>query len=472
MKNLRTTIATFGAAAVVAVALIPTSAAAADDVAFASPEFKACVNEALGQAADAAISTAQAGSITDLTCTDKTFTDLSDVALLPALETLDISRGAAYDLSPVADEGIEVTAEDMLVTLPAVEPGATVTNPLRSLLNAPVIPAPAAAAASVTVDPATGDWTFTAPVESSTDAPILTWDSADAAANSSFSGSVVQSAAAAAITPPIDAAPPVVTVQPESQTVTEGDALTFAADATSEGPVTVQWMASFDGGATWQVPSEGGTDKTLAIDFAPLEWSGALIRAEFTNSAGTVSTEAATLTVNALTGPPTVLTQPADLTVTEGETAEFKATATHGYEEFDYEWYMSTDGGATWEVVEAEEVDAPSEDEAAMTPFSVQGAETWVRFTAALKDDGLMFKAEFTNVDGSVMTEPATLTVLPIAGAATPTPETPATAAPTNNAKLANTGANNTLIFAAIAGALVVAGAAAVVVVRRKRHAA
>ncbi|MFG6277919.1 hypothetical protein [Microbacterium sp. 5K110] len=86
---------------------------------------------------------------------------------------------------------------------------------------------------------------------------------------------------------------PVVTTQPQSQTVASGASLTLTAAAT--GATSMQWYTSLDNGATWKTIA-GATDTT----YAGTVFAGGpspRFRATFTNTSGSVTTDAAIITV-------------------------------------------------------------------------------------------------------------------------------------------------------------------------------
>ncbi|MCI0157190.1 LPXTG cell wall anchor domain-containing protein [Leifsonia shinshuensis] len=88
---------------------------------------------------------------------------------------------------------------------------------------------------------------------------------------------------------------------------------------------------------------------------------------------------------------PVITLAPAALTVGDGGTAAFTASAT-GYPAPTVQWVRSTDGGATY--------------------TAIAGATaTTLSFTAALADNGYRYAARFDNASGTVTTLPATLTV-------------------------------------------------------------
>ena len=86
---------------------------------------------------------------------------------------------------------------------------------------------------------------------------------------------------------------------PESKTVTEGQNASFEATASGFPVPTVQWEESTNGGGTWTtIP--GATSGTLSVPGTTLAESGDEYRATFTNTVPeSLTTTAATLTVNA-----------------------------------------------------------------------------------------------------------------------------------------------------------------------------
>ncbi|HSL28108.1 MAG TPA: MBG domain-containing protein [Anaerolineales bacterium] len=89
---------------------------------------------------------------------------------------------------------------------------------------------------------------------------------------------------------------PAMTTQPTNQTVTYGDNAVFTAAASGTSP-SLQWQQSTDSGANWNnIP--GATTSPLTITTPGVSQSGTQYRAVFTNTCGTVTSNAATLTVN------------------------------------------------------------------------------------------------------------------------------------------------------------------------------
>ena len=110
----------------------------------------------------------------------------------------------------------------------------------------------------------------------------------------------------------------------------------------------------------------------------------------FTNSQGSVTTSAATLTVQSA---PVVTTQPTSQTVAAGTAnVTFTAAAT-GSPTPTVQWLVSTNGGASF------------------TPISGATSATYTIASATEGLTGNEYEATFTNTSGSVTTNPATLTV-------------------------------------------------------------
>ncbi len=189
-----------------------------------------------------------------------------------------------------------------------------------------------------------------------------------------------------AFTLTIDEAP-AITTQPTDQTVVSGNPVSFSAAASGFPAPTVQWQVSTDGGATFNnIP--GATSTTLTFSAAASN-DGYQYQAVFTNTAGTATTTAATLTVNV---PPSVTTNPTNQMVLLGSSVSFTAAAS-GKPVPTVQWQLSTDGGTTF-------TDIPG------------ATSTTLTFTPVLTDNGNQYRAVFTNTAGTATSTAATLTVI------------------------------------------------------------
>src|SRR5262249_11946094 len=96
---------------------------------------------------------------------------------------------------------------------------------------------------------------------------------------------------------------PWITTQPASQTVTAGQTATFSVVAAGTAPLSYQWNKN--GAAISGATSSSYTTPTTISD------NGAQFTVLVSNPAGSVTSAAAGLTVNAVTTPPSITTQPA-----------------------------------------------------------------------------------------------------------------------------------------------------------------
>jgi hypothetical protein len=140
-------------------------------------------------------------------------------------------------------------------------------------------------------------------------------------------GTVTSSAAS--LTVSASAVAPSIATQPASVTVTAGSAASFSVAANGTGPLSYQWQK---GGAN----ISGATSSTYSIASVQNGDAGSYT-VVVTNSAGTVTSSAATLTVSAAATAPAITTQPANQTVTAGSAVTFSVTAT-GTATLTYQW--------------------------------------------------------------------------------------------------------------------------------------
>ena len=89
---------------------------------------------------------------------------------------------------------------------------------------------------------------------------------------------------------------PTITTQPENQTVTVGQTASFTVTATGEN-LSYQWQQRTNSGSDWTNISENATSSTYTISNTTTDMSGYQYRCVVSNSAGSVTSSAATLTV-------------------------------------------------------------------------------------------------------------------------------------------------------------------------------
>jgi hypothetical protein len=136
---------------------------------------------------------------------------------------------------------------------------------------------------------------------------------------------------AAVLTVNSAASAPGITTQPAGATVTVGGTATFTVVASGTAPLSYQWSK---GG----VAISGATSATYALTNVQAANAGSYT-CTVTNSAGSVTTTAAVLTVSTTAVAPGIATQPAGATVTVGGNVTFTVAA-NGSLPLTYQWYV------------------------------------------------------------------------------------------------------------------------------------
>src|ERR1700722_12787938 len=127
---------------------------------------------------------------------------------------------------------------------------------------------------------------------------------------------------------------PVITTQPANQSVTVGQTAVFSVMATGTAPLSYQWQknsANISGAtaASYTTPAtlSGDNGATFRVVVTNSGGSATTFRVVVTNSGGSATSSAATLTVTAGSVAPSTTTQPANQTVSVGQTATFSVVA-------------------------------------------------------------------------------------------------------------------------------------------------
>src|SRR6202166_1316463 len=171
---------------------------------------------------------------------------------------------------------------------------------------------------------------------------------------------------------------PTITAQPVNQTVTAGQTATFTVAATGTAPVGYQWQKN-------GVAISGATSANYSTSTTTSTDNGAAFVVVVSNSVGNATSNAAMLTVNPAPVAPTITAQPANQTVTAGQTATFTVAAT-GTAPVGYQWQKngvaisgatsanyststttSTDNGAAFVVVVSNSVGKATSNAAMLT---------------------------------------------------------------------------------------------------------
>lgn len=198
---------------------------------------------------------------------------------------------------------------------------------------------------------------------------------------SNSAGSVTSRAATLSVVAPVS-----ITTQPVSPTVTDGATATFTVVASNA--TAYQWQRLVTG--TWaDVP--GATAASYAFT-ASLAQSGQQLRVMVSNSVGSVFSNPAQLTVNAIVLPVVITAQPQNASVNEGSDAAFAVTVSGSTPA--YRWQLSSNGGAAW------------------TDIPGATGSTYVQPATTEDDDGKQFRVIASNSLGSVTSNVAVLTVV------------------------------------------------------------
>jgi hypothetical protein len=208
---------------------------------------------------------------------------------------------------------------------------------------------------------------------------------------SNTAGNVTSAAATLTVNAAVVA--PTITAQPANQTVTAGQTATFSVTAGGTAPLSYQWQKN-------GVNIAGAISASYTTPATTISDNGATFAVTVSNTAGNVTSAAATLTVNAAVVPPTITAQPTNQTVTAGQTATFSVTA-GGTAPLSYQWQKN---GA-----------------------NIAGA-TSASYTTPVtttSDNGASFRVVVSNTAGNVTSAAATLTVTSAAVAPTITAQPP-----------------------------------------------
>ena len=127
---------------------------------------------------------------------------------------------------------------------------------------------------------------------------------------------------------------PTITTQPSDQTVPEGETVLFTVGVSVTEPLSYQWYFN-----TNTVLADE-TDVVLSLTNVQTNNAGGY-SVVVTNSAGSVTSVVATLTVTNIIAAPSITTQPQNQTATEGGSATFTVVAM-GTAPLSYQWYFNT----------------------------------------------------------------------------------------------------------------------------------
>jgi hypothetical protein len=182
----------------------------------------------------------------------------------------------------------------------------------------------------------------------------------------------------AAVLTVIPTVAPVITVQPNSQTVDAGSAVVFSVTATGTPTPTYQWRRN-------DVPISGATSASYRLPAAALADSNVRFVCQVRNSKGVVTSTPAILTVSQVAAP-VIVSQPQSQTVDDGSPVTFTVTAT-GTPTPTYQWRRND------------------------VPISGATSASYRISAVSLADSQASFTCQVSNRVGRIISSAATLTV-------------------------------------------------------------
>ncbi len=136
---------------------------------------------------------------------------------------------------------------------------------------------------------------------------------------------------------------PTIKANPKSVSITEGQSATFS--VTARHAASYQWYWYKASTNEWvKVASVPSTSSTLQFTDVPYSWNGYKFFCKVTNSAGSISSTYATLTI-ANRATPVIMTQPKNVTVETGTRATFTLSAKYADA---YTWYWRENSSSSW----------------------------------------------------------------------------------------------------------------------------
>ena len=195
---------------------------------------------------------------------------------------------------------------------------------------------------------------------------------------------LIEVASSAFATLTVTGVPPVITLQPTNLVVGLGQMASFSVTAGGTAPLHYQWYYDTN------TALAGETNRTLTLSNVSTNQTGRY-SVTITNLYGATDSDFATLTVP-LT-PPAILTQPANLAVKAGQTADFSVTAT-GALPLAFQWYYNTNtllAGETNNTLTLLNVNASQAGKYSVTITNLYGATNSAYATLSVNPEVLAF---------------------------------------------------------------------------------
>ena len=138
--------------------------------------------------------------------------------------------------------------------------------------------------------------------------------------------------------------PPVITAQPSSTSITEGEPVTLSVAATGTSP-QYQWFTGARGDTSTPVPNASSTSLTVTPLATTTYW------ARVSNDCGTADSAAATIVVSPACTAPVITQQPQGSTINPGQTVTLIAAVTGS--SLSYQWYAGVAGDTSTPIINA-----------------------------------------------------------------------------------------------------------------------
>ena len=277
-----------------------------------------------------------------------------------------------------ANFAASITFKNLSVILGLVPPAITTQPAGVSTVEGNTVVLTAAATGSA---PLTFQWSKDGVPVAGATATTLTLNSVRVADSGNYAftatnpiGSVTSNIAAVLVA----LAPPVITTQPQSLTVTVGDPASFSVIAGGSAPLAYAWKKN-----GLDVP--GATAPVLNIPSAQMSDAGTYT-VTVSNGAGSATSDPATLVVTNTPTPPSIVNQPVSTSVIAGNPVQLSVTA-RGTSPLNYQWRKND--------------------------VAIPGAtDATYAIASATATDGGTYTVTVTNSSGSITSDPAVLTVI------------------------------------------------------------
>jgi hypothetical protein len=175
---------------------------------------------------------------------------------------------------------------------------------------------------------------------------------------------------------------PLISVQPVSQSILSGQTATFSVTANGTPPLSYQWNKN-------GTSISGATSPSYTTPAETISDNGAQYTVMVSDSAGSILSNIATLSVGTVPVPPSITTQPSNQTIFAGQTATFSVVA-NGTSPLVYQWLKNG------------------------TAISGATSSSYTTAAEVTSDSGAQFTVTVSNSAGKVTSSAAILTVNPV----------------------------------------------------------